>query len=332
MIDSVLLKIKHIVLCLLALSIGAIETNQWRFSKDRDYSEIAEMSGNRNAFCDKMCIGKVLTKSLKAKQIKAEQIESETIKTDSMCAHAISSDIVCARAITASEKICTPFFGSPVICTEQLIATNICSNGLTKVNEFQQCGKYRATAVFSVDTPYILGTLVPWNTILDDPNGNIALAPFSYTAPISGYYMITAKINQRDIAGASTIIGTPIANLELLVNGSSFREIFSPYLSFHNEQKVVLSSLISLNAGDVVQAHYHVYVMDDVIGFSPYIGTIVIKGNGTEANNSLFKIHYLSSDCTDLPCTPCQSVCTPEPCDIPCVPVDCHNMDCCDKG
>src|SRR5436190_19775656 len=102
MLRSIFSKIKHIALCLVVLSIATVETSQWKFSQDSDYSEIAGILEKRNAFCDKICIGKVLTKCLKAKQLKAEHIESETIKTDSMCAHAISSEVICARAINAS--------------------------------------------------------------------------------------------------------------------------------------------------------------------------------------------------------------------------------------
>lgn len=325
-------KIKHIALCLVALSISTIETSQWKFSKDNDYSQIAEMSQKRNAFCDKICIGKVLTKCLKAKQIKAEHMESETIKTDSMCAGAISSDVLCARAITVSEKICSPLFSSPSVCADQLAANNACITGLLKTNNFEQCAKYRATVVFSQNTAYTLDDIVDYDLIIDDPNNDVTLSPFTYTAPVSGYYILTTQVDQFNLQGANPIIGTPIANLTIYVNGNRFRDTFTPYLSFHNGQKITVTTLISLKAGDLVSVQYNVFVMDDSAGFIPYVGTVMIEGNGSEDNATMFKIHYLSSDCTDLPCIPCQpTTCTPEQCNIPCVSVDCCNMtDCCE--
>jgi len=331
MINSLFSKTKHIVLCFAAISSLIVNATQWKFSQDNDYAEIAEISRSRNS-CDKICIGKVLTKCLKAKQLKAEHIESETIKTDSMCVNAVNSDVICARSITASENICSPFFSSPAICAEQLTVTNICSNGLTTVNAFQQCGLYRATMTFTGNTPYMLGTNVNFNLSLDDPNGDLSFAPAVYTAPLSGYYMVMVQLDQNNLTGVDPILGIPIGNLEILVNGATYRENFVPFLSFHNEQKSTVSVLLSLKTGDEVSARYNVYVMTDASGFSPYAGTVQILGTGTEAQGTIFKIHYLSSDCTDLPCIPCQSIpCMPESCDIPCIEVDCCGMECCDE-
>ena len=331
MVNSLLFKAKHIVFCFAAVSSLIVNANQWKFSQDSDYAEIAEILRGRNSSCDKLCIGKVLTKCLKAKKLKAEHIESETIKTNSMCTNALSSDTICGRIINVSERICAPLFSSPAICADQLTANNGCITGTLKTNNFEQCAKYRATVVFSQNTPYILDNIVDYDLIIDDPNNNVTLSPFTYTVPVSGYYILTTQIDQFNLQGANPIIGTPIANLTVDVNGNRFRDTFTPYLAFHNGQKITVTTLISLNAGDLVSVRYNVYVMDDVAGFIPYVGTVIIEGNGSEDNATMFKMHYLSSDCTDLPCTPCQSICTPEPCNIPCIEVDCHNMDCCDE-
>lgn len=332
MINSLFFKTKHITLCFVAALSFMAEASQWNFSKDDDFSEIADISKSRNS-CDKICIGKVLTDCLKAKQLKAGRIEADNIKSDNICVNDLSADAVCARTVNASEKICAPLFSAPAICTDQLTANNACITGtLTAGKGFLQCSSYRATVVFTQDTPYTLGDIVDYNLIVDDPNNNVTLNPFTYTVPVSGYYILTTQIDQTNLQGVNPIIGTPIANLTVKVNGNTFRDTFTPYLAFHNGQDITVTTLISLNAGDLVSVVYNVYVMDDTNGFTPYVGTVLITGNGSEDNATMFKIHYLSSNCTDLPCTPCQADCTPEPCNIPCVPVDCCNMmECCDK-
>jgi hypothetical protein len=285
----------------------------------------------RGRDCDRLCIEKILARCLKSKQLKSEAIEAHSIKVDNVCAQALSSDRVCAREINASERICAPLFSSPSVCAESLNATNICSNGLVKANAFQQCGKYRATMAFAANTPYVLGTSMDFDVILDDPNGDISLSPSFYTAPLSGYYVVMLQIDENNLDGIEPILGVPIGNLEVLVNGKTFRENFAPFLTFHNEQKSTVSALISLKAGDQVSARYNVFVMTDATGFSPYVGTVQILGTGSEAQGTIFKIHYLSSDCTELPCVPCTSTCTPVPCDISCHDVECCEMECCDR-
>src|SRR5690606_39874383 len=64
-------------------------------------------------------------------------------------------------------------------------------------------------------------------------------------------YMITLQFDSRDLIGAETILGTPVSNIEILVNGVLFRQSFAPFLSFHNGQNSTISGLISLTAGDL---------------------------------------------------------------------------------
>jgi len=143
--------------------------------------------------------------------------------------------------------------------------------------------------------------------------------------------MITLQFDSRDLIGAETILGTPVSNIEILVNGVLFRQSFAPFLSFHNGQNSTISGLISLTAGDLRTTRYNVLVMTDA-GFIPYVGTITMLGNGSEENASVLKIHYLSSDCTDqVECPPCMP-CTSIPCNLPCISLsDCCNMSCCDN-
>lgn len=192
---------------------------------------------------------------------------------------------------------------------------------------------------FAANQTYTLGDIIDWNTILDDPNGNISFIPNShYTAPYSGYYAIMLQLDQDDIQGNDPILGTPVANLEILVNGVLFRQTFVPFLAFHNEQKATVSGLLSLTAGDQITSRYKVLVMQDGVGLADYVGTVNILGTGTEENGSVFKIHLLSIDCPNTtPCTPCTTgesgtngcppcpeLCTPcqsSPCNI-CTPIN----------
>lgn len=204
-------------------------------------------------------------------------------------------------------------------CVNQLTANNACVSNLN-ANVFQQCGKYRATVAYSAPTTYTLGDKLAFDVILDDPNGNvlIGLPWMSYTAPLSGYYIVTLEIDLNSfVIPSNPILGIPVANPQVLVNGVAFREGFTSFLSFHNAQHSILSGLISLKSGDVVTSSYNALAVSDT-GFTILVGSAIASGNGTEAAQSVFKIHYLSSDCSSQPlCTPCvaQTAC------IPCCPM-----------
>src|SRR5690606_5567196 len=117
--------------------------------------------------CQKLCIGKILTKCLKARHVKAEHVDSDSISTRGLCSESINTNQLCANIINAAQQICAPAFSAPQICTEELTANNICARGTIRANDFQQCGKYRATVVFSTDIPYTLGTNASFDTIID---------------------------------------------------------------------------------------------------------------------------------------------------------------------
>jgi hypothetical protein len=156
-----------------------------------------------------------------------------------------------------------------------------------------------------------LGTIVDFDTILDDPNGNVFFGPTRYIAPRSGYYIVSVQIDQTNLAGSAQVLGLPITGLALLVNNVIFKQSFVPYLSFHDAQNATLTALISLKAGDEVTTTYNVYVLTDAGGFQPYAGTVQLFGNGTDEASSAFKIHLLSNDCPPLLCqSACDTTCT----------------------
>lgn len=177
---------------------------------------------------------------------------------------------------------------------------NLCVNNLQVSNSVSNT-RYRATMTYANNVTYTLGLPINWNTILDDPNNNVALSPNAqYTVPVSGYYHIFLQLDSNNLQGAIPILGTPVANLELLVNGVIFRQSYIPFLTFNNQQKATVGGLISLNAGDVVTSVYTVLVMG-ASGLTPYVGTVNILGTGSEEDGSVFKILLLSSNAAPGP-------------------------------
>ena len=260
-----------------------------------------------------------------AKRVKTNCLEARKIRASSIFADGIKARVGCFADLEVSNGLLANNLQANKICVQEICASNLVVEN-AKFNQAEICQKFRATMAFAADTLYTLGSPVNFDTIIDDPNGNISLAPTFYTAPVSGYYIVTLQIDQRDLAGAAPIMGIPASNLVIDVNGLPFRQTYSPFLSFHNGQNANISGLISLRAGDKVSARYNILVMTDGGGFGNYVGTVVVKGNGTEENESFLKIHYLSSN--DCPGTvpPCLFPCVQPVCDQiinhPCPP--CH--------
>ena len=233
-------------------------------------------------------------------------LDSQSVCTNRLDSAAINSDTLCTQDLNVAHRVCASEIITNTVCTNNLSANDGCINNIVASN-FLQCGRYRATMTFSGNFNYTLGDIVDWDTILDDPNGNISFVPNSqYTAPYSGYYTILLQLDQDNLQGSDVILGTPVANLEVLVNNQLFRQTFVPFLTFHNEQKATVSGLLSLQAGDVVTCRYKVLVMTDS-GFTDYVGNVNILGTGAEENGSVFKIHLLSIDCppNSTGCGPC---------------------------
>jgi hypothetical protein len=170
--------------------------------------------------------------------------------------------------------------------------TNACISNLTATN-FNPSTSYRATLNYAANTTYTLGSLLNFTNIVDDPNNNVLLAPTtSYTAPVTGYYDFTFKVNITAITPSSgPILGNPVANPQIFVNGILVREIYAPFISFFNAQSVILDSLITLQKGDVVTMEYNVLAGAG----TPVAGTVNIVGTGVENGNSFFKIILLSA-------------------------------------
>lgn len=255
---------------------------------------------------DELCaecitVGELCAGCIKAHSIKAEnECVSGILKAKSLLAEDVSANSLCSREGTIN-----------TLCVDNLSVNNLAANNLLNFTP------YRATVNYSADTLYTLGSFLNFDNIVDDPNGNVSLSPnTTYTAPVSGYYMMTYKVNIDSLLEANglPILGIPVANPSIYVNGLGVREAFSPFLSFFNTQKVIVDSLITLQAGDKVTMKYD--VLADSSG-SPVQGTVNIVGAGIEDGNSLFKIILLTALVNNSPVPPQCKVC-------PLIAVDCE--------
>ena len=287
---------------------------------------------------DKLCVRKLkldclCAECLKANKLRAEDIKSNTICTQTLSAKSLFAENETANNICVSGSLNVSSLGALSantnnLCAQQATFGSACINNLT-VGSFTPITKYRATVNFSADTVYTLGAFLNFNNIVDDPNNNISSNPTTYTAPISGYYTLSYKVNIENLTpNSGQILGSPIANPSIFVNGILVREAYSPFLTFNNEQKVIIDSLITLQAGDKVTMKYDVLTLDPVSGLIKVNGTVNIVGSGIEDGNSLFKIILLSSlgNGSTTPCQPCPQVTIP--CSSATTPCDPFTIDC----
>src|SRR5580700_11077079 len=143
------------------------------------------------ALCDNPCTDEPYPVVLKINDIHAKNISvnclqscsinnSTDIVTDSLCAQNIAAKLIVADNLGVNGDICFNNVG---------VAQNLCVTGFSLQNEV--CQDYKAYAILATDSTYTLGSPLPFNMIVDDPNNNISLSPFGYTVPVSGYYVIS---------------------------------------------------------------------------------------------------------------------------------------------
>jgi len=277
----------------------------------------------------KLCVNKVDAKCIDVKKLNAGQVCADESVNKKLCADESNLKKVCTDQLNATSAcigdlkvsglLCTNDLNLKTACANSLVAVDICATNTLRANVFEQCGRYRATATYFNDTIYTLDNIINFDDVLDDPNGNISFAPTAYNAPKSGYYIVTLQVDANSLvpADGNPILGSPIAHVEILVNGITAREDFKPFLTFADIQRNTLTALISVKAGDKVTARYSVHALDQSSGFINVAGTVNLVANGTDSK-TLFKIHYLSTDCppalcNGTPCQPCSTVCT-----VPC--------------
>lgn len=256
---------------------------------------------------DKLCVKKIRADELKLK----DSFCAKDISTPKICSGlVISNEIDANLAIISTLNVNSECVQNSNIINagiSNLIANNACISGQLQASNTLFGNKYRATSVYSTLTTYVLGSFINFDSILDDPNNNMTVAPTTYTAPVSGYYIVSFKFNIQNLvpnAGFGPILGVPVANPQIYVNGTLDREMLSAFLSFFQDQRTILTALISLNAGDLVQIKYDIIAMTQLSGALPVPGTVDITGNGTEINKSSLKIHLLSANQNQPSCQP----------------------------
>lgn len=270
-------------------------------------------------------------KNLCVECLKAESLKVNNLKADALCALSMEVKDLWAERESVNDLCASGRVTAQEVWAKNANLDNACVTNLRATN-FAQCNKFRATVNYSVDTTYTLGQDLGFDNVLDDPNGNISMGAFtSYTVPETGYYMMSYKVNINNVVSQNPVLGIPVANPTVWVNGELAREAYSPFLSFFSTQKVIVDSLMTLNQGDVVTMRY------DILGEQgvPVVGTVDIVGTGIEDGNSFFKIIHLSSLCdgndqpeacppVEVPCPRLELEC--EPSDVNCYR-DCHDHE-----
>lgn len=243
------------------------------------------------------CCGKI--DNLESHKLVADNICSQAIQVKDFAAENSTMDNLCVpNRVTASQSWAdSANFNS--LCASNANIQNLSVANLqvggSNSSSSAPCISYRATANYRSNMNYKLGSLFNFDNIVDDPNNNVSLSPnFQYVAPLAGYYMVTFKVNASNLVSSSgAVLGVPMANPQLFVNGMLVRDLFSPFLPFFSQQKVVLDSLLTLQAGDVVSLKYNVLAGNG----SPVSGSVDFVGTSGEDSNSLFKIILLSGLC-----------------------------------
>jgi hypothetical protein len=270
-------------------------------------------------------IEKLRVKKECAKWLDAKHIDAEEIRTNSLCAKDASAEHLGANHIAVRDlDACN-------VCAQQISTHDVCVNG-----NVEHCTAYKAHVSFSQPYLYTLGADIDFDTIVDDPNGNVLTGPTRYIVPKTGYYIVTLGVGiQSEIMGGPAIAGIPVTRPEITVNGLRIIKGYESFLSFGGPfQNNVLTGVFKFNAGDDVRARFRIFYLDPMTGLQEYPGQIVFEAVGAQGqmfSETYMVVHYLSSECpVACPC-PQASLCDIPEITCPHIEVDCHeHHDCCD--
>ena len=264
-----------------------------------------------------------------ATKISAQQLCTRDLQIENMCANNAQAKRLCSDHIALNE-LCALKALVNELCVRQLAVENAC------IKNLRSCSPFSARTSQNSVISYTLGDILPFDTILSDPSGSISQFPTQYTAPETGHYLVTVQVVMNNLTGTTVIGGIPQGSLEIYTNGNLRRRTTSQFLSFSNGIDIFNTTLMYLNAGDVIYSKFNIFVLDPILGLIPYVGQIDLLGNAVPGSfRPFFFVQYLSSDCStidcpcdfvqcpDLPCTiecqPCtQTTC--QPCFLPCIP------------
>jgi hypothetical protein len=323
----------------------------------------AEQECVKELSADSICTLTLQAANFCAPSLQAKEVISENIHTNTLCtleglirhleAEQSQFNDVCAQSLSTQHadidtaqfnELCVEVANLRQLFADQIATNTICSQfgnfnqintGTLCATNLNNCTPYKAFLGFQEDTAYVLSTTINFDNIIDDPNGDVSLIPYArYTAPVSGYYMLTVQVDSTDLTGTELITGNPVGEIEIRDNGDILRSSFTPYLSFFDTQKSTYSTLVKLEAGDELTIIYNLLVMDSSSGAKHYDGSLTLEAEvGLGNPGTIFAIHYLSSDCPELcgaPCEPVEVACSPVTIDCPSVTVACEptTVDC----
>lgn len=255
----------------------------------------------------KLCVNCLKNCYITSKQINAEEV--------------VANDI-CSQKDQSQEMWSDKAYTNTLCVSDSASINKLCVNEL-QAQDLSICNVYKAAATFSANTPYILGNPVNWNVVLDDPNSDITLSPFAYTAEVGGYYSFMFEVAAQNVMTNTPILGVPISLLRILVNGIEQVASSYPYISFSDSSVITLSGLLILKPNDVVTMDFNILAGSSV----PIVGTAVMDANGSgSGSGSRFKIVLIAEDCqtsTGSACPVCPTVttaCDPVPVNPNCNP------------
>jgi hypothetical protein len=163
------------------------------------------------------CYNEIKFRKLCVRHLLANHISGKKIETCDLCAKMIKSNIGCFNTININDMLCVNRVDTTTANVDKLNVNDLCVSGALRAHASSICNNIRATAVFSTNTTYTLGSVVNWDNISDDPNNDMSFIPNThYTAPLSGYYLVTYQVDAINLVSTSgTILGTPISALQI---------------------------------------------------------------------------------------------------------------------
>lgn len=278
-------------------------------------------------------------KNLCTKRAKIEKIWAYVVNTCKLCAHKAKIEhlwshkafIECARL----EKLCSEHANIETLHTDKTYTHTLCAKyaRIKKLCAVDTCSNYKAHV--SLSGPFVGYTLdapIKFNTIVDDPNGNIDNSGPStkYIIPKSGYYVFTMETDASNVRGPGIIVGQPVLHSQIRVNGIDVIHADVAMLSFANNVYTNLSGVLHVQKGDFIECAETVFVLDPTAGLINYVnGQLDFNNPIPPIPNhdpiTYFLIHYLSSDCAPEDCACGWEECNEGPCDH-----DCFDMPDCD--
>lgn len=287
--------------------------------------------------CSVLAIKDICVKNVKARCADLTSVSAVSACIGNAQVNELCAETACVQALMAQETqaghVCTFSADIAELCSDMiqantLIATFVAAESLC-VQNLEQCTPYKVYLSLSDTLSYTLGDSIDFDTIVDDPNNDVLLAPTRYVVPKTGYYMVTFGIGVQTFDGPKPITGTPVIRLEVVSNGKSVLKAFETFLTFGTAtelQNNLISGIVQLQANDEITARMLLAFIDPNVGATTYAGTAelsALSANGQPFTETFLILHYLSSDCNGGNCPqvskPCQG-CTVEcpPCSFQC--------------